>query len=140
MVGVSRTGPVRSTGTARPSTVRSTGWHRPRRASHETRRAGAGLDRNLVLGIERKEVAHANAAARAERQAFELRLLVQGGWRAIHRSLRLGRQVADGKPADLHAGIEIALDQCRRGAEDGRDIVESLARGARRRVILSIFQ
>jgi branched-subunit amino acid ABC-type transport system permease component len=72
-----------------------------------------GLLTIFYAAIQRKEMAHADAAARAERQPFELRFLIQGGRSAVDRSLRFDRHISHRQPADLHAGVEIALDQCR---------------------------
>ena len=106
--------------------------HGPGPAPEKSGGAGAGLDRNLVFGIERKEVLDAHTAAGAERQTLALGFMIQSKRRAVNDALGLHRQIPKRQTADLHRGIQVALNESRRGAQHVRDVVESLAGCIRR--------
>ena len=85
-------------------------------------------DADLVLAVDRKEMLHARAAARAERHPVEpVRL------RELRRHLvdvgghGDGRAAGDGEPADPVGGREVALELQRRHAQHVADVVEAVA-------------
>ena len=67
----------------------------------EAEAAAAAPDANLVLGVERKHVPDAHAAARAERLAVHMLGLHEAARRAIGRETDARARVADGEPADF---------------------------------------
>ena len=79
---------------------------------------------------------HEGAAARAERQAFDVILLRAIRRHAVHRADRRRPGIADGKRADLARGRQILLEERRRHFQHVRDVVEPVrlvVRGKKRR-------
>ena len=62
------------------------------------RRAAAGLpDLQVVLGVERERVANDDAAARAERQPVDVRVLRQIAGHPVGRAIETDRRIADAR-------------------------------------------
>ena len=97
---------------------------RPLEAGHVADDVAQQEHVEFVLAVEREVVADLDAAARAERQPFDVRGLREIGWRAIHG--RHGRCVgiADRKRSDLGRRREVLLEQRRRRSQDVRNVVE----------------
>ena len=72
-------------------------------------------------------VLHQHAAARAERQPFDVLVLRKIGPNAIGGRRRRDVHVAHGLPADVPGSRQIALHQRRRHAQDVGDVVEAAA-------------
>ena len=80
-----------------------------------------------VFGIQRKVVAHQNAAAGAERQPFDMLVLRKIGANAVGGRLRGDVHVAHRLAADIPGSRKITLHQRRRHPENVGDIVEAAA-------------
>jgi hypothetical protein len=87
-------------------------------------------DLQVVLGIERERVAHDDAAARAERKAFEVHVLREVAGNRVGDTIEADCRIANGESTDLRRRRRIPFDQRRRDTEHVGDVVES-----RRRVI-----
>ena len=61
----------------------------------------ACADLQVVLGVERERVPDDDAAARAERQALDVRVLRQVAGHAVDGAIETDRRIADRQPADL---------------------------------------
>ena len=88
---------------------------------------GHGLQetaREHVLAVGRELVTDQHAAARAERQPFDVLGLRDDGADRVGVRARLGAGIADGELGDPQTGGQIALEQQRRGGERGGDVVE----------------
>ena len=81
----------------------------------------------VVRRVGRELVLDDQAAARAERQAFDVVVLRRVGRDAIRRLRRRGH-VAEREAADLAGGGQIRLEQRGREAECARLVVEAAAR------------
>ncbi len=79
-----------------------------------------------VLAVDREGVADQHAAARADRQAFDVIVLRQIAAHAKRLLRRRDLRIADGQAGDLPRRRQIALHQRRRHAEHVRDVVESV--------------
>ena len=102
--------------------------------SHHTRRAGRivpaggrqhGLNGDLVFGVEGEIVLDREPAARAERQSLDVPPLRGPVFRRVANLGVAHRAIADRAAADLHRGLRVAFEQCRRYAERRRDVVEA---------------
>ena len=88
--------------------------------------AAEQASRQLVFPVGREDVTHHDAAAGAERQSFDVRVLAE---LAADRVLgRCGRRlrVSNGERADALRCGDIAIKQQRRGLQRRRDVVESV--------------
>ncbi len=93
-------------------------------------------DVEFVDGVDGEVVPHQGAAARAERQAFDVILLRPIRRHAIHRANRRRPGIADGKGADLARSRQILLEERGRYFQHVRDVVEPVrfvVRGKKRR-------
>src|SRR5205823_1420188 len=87
--------------------------HGTRSTTEEPRDPGSGIDRYLVLRIQWEEMLHPDAATGSQRQALERGLIIQGNRRTIDGALGLHGQIAECQAAELHARIEVALNERR---------------------------
>ena len=81
---------------------------------------------NLVLGVDREVLRHADASASAERQVAQVVVLGQVFRRLVGNGRRRDRGAADGQPADLARRRHVALDEQRRHPQGVRDVVEAV--------------
>ena len=93
-------------------------------AAHHAEVGAEHLHRDLILGVERQRHLREDAADRANRLAFDVRVLR----RVLADVERLGGRaevgVADGQRADFVRGLHEPLEQHRRHPEDVADVVE----------------
>ena len=85
-----------------------------------------------VLPVGREDVHDRESAARPQRRACHGSDLRHELRHVVGDRGRRGLDVADGEPADLARGIEIALNERRRKTLDGGDVVEVVAQRVRR--------
>ncbi len=83
------------------------------------------LNGDLVFGVEREIVLDREPAARAERQSLDVPPLRGSVFRRVASLDVAHRAIADRAAADLHRGLRVAFEQCRRHAERRRDVVEA---------------
>ena len=111
---------------------------RPLEAGHVADDVLQQDDVEFVGGVEREVVPHEDAAARPERQAFDVIVLGAIGRHSVDRADRRRRRIADGQRADPARGGQILLEQRRRDLQDIGDVVEPVrlvvGRQERRRV------
>ena len=96
--------------------------------STPTRPFGDGLQQAAgehVFAVGREGMRHDHAAARAERQPFDVLVLRHDRADGVGRRARLGAGIANGQLGDAQGGGEIALEQQRRRRQRGRDVVEA---------------
>ena len=98
---------------------------RPGRRRPAKPRAARLPDLQVVLRVERERVADDDAAARAERQAVDVRVLREVAGHAVGRAIESDRRIADRQPADLRGRGHVAFDERRRDAEHVGDVVEA---------------
>ena len=83
-----------------------------------------------VLTVDRKIVRDGDAGARVERQvvaqSFVAAAFERVALRVVDLLDRLHRRIADGQTAHLVRRRQIAVEQCRRGRQHRRDVVESV--------------
>ena len=84
-------------------------------------------DPDLVLAVDREEMVHQRAPARAERKSVQAIALGQLGRHPVHVGGHGNTGIAgNGEPADPVRGGEVTLEQERREAEDIADVVEAV--------------
>ena len=71
---------------------------------------------------------HHHAAASAEGQTVDVRLLGQIPGGPVRHAIQSDRGIADRQPADLRGGRRVSLDERRRDAEYVRNVVEAGSR------------
>ena len=90
--------------------------------------AAGAAHSELVLGVQREDVLHDDAAAGAQRQPFTMLGLRHPARCQIGREVGADRRVADCEAADLRCCRHVRLHQRWRDAEHARQVVEALAR------------
>ena len=81
----------------------------------------------LVVAVGREEMLDEHAAARAERHARDVVVLVDAGRGVVDAAVALRVRVADGHLADDACGRDVLLQERRRHLEHVRDVVEAVA-------------
>ena len=100
---------------------------RPLETRHVAHDVAAQEDREVVARVEREVVLDEQAAARAERQSFDVLALCEIGRSAERRDDRRRFGVADREARDLRRRRQVLLEQRRRHAQHVRDVVEAVA-------------
>jgi hypothetical protein len=104
--------------------------HDPMRRVHPVDVARAGemevADVEDVFPVGGEVVLHHHAAARAERQTFDMRALVVAGL-AIRAAARLDLGAADGLARDVARRGDVLLEETRTDLQGRRDVVEAVA-------------
>ena len=83
-------------------------------------------DVQLVLAVGGKQVLDQQPAARAQRQAFDVRALLGAARRTIGRAGRLRRRVANRPRADDAGGRDVLVEERRRHLQHARHVVEAV--------------